>query len=50
MKSAGIKISKKNILIVDEADLISGCYEGSFETSICPKDLSENLLNEIQKI
>ena len=50
MKSVGIEISKKNIVIVDEADLISGSYEGSFESSICSKDLSENLLKEILEI
>jgi len=50
MKSVGIEISEKSILIADEADLISGCYESSFEKSILAKDLSKNLLNEIKKI
>ena len=50
MKSVGIEISQKDILIVDEADLISDCYEGSFEKSILSKDLSKKLLEEILEI
>jgi len=50
MKSVGIEISEKSILIADEADLISGCYESSFEKSILSKDLSKKLLEGILEI